>query len=76
MDFFRLAAGSDAVPTTQAMPAPKQSAVALAPTRGPVAKRSQAAAGSKGAAPRGGPVGRMQAKLAAAVNEDPDKKEF
>ena len=53
--------------------APKQAAATVSPpTRGPAAAKPT----PKPAANAGGPVGRMQAKLATAVNEDPDWKEF
>jgi len=71
--FFRIAAGSDVA-------APAASA-ALPPSRGPGAKTQPAARQKPAAAPKraaaasGGPVGKMQAALASAVNQD-DWKEF
>ena len=61
--FFKLAAGAETVQTV--------------PSRGPVAPKQPPAAASKlAAATRGGSVGRMQAKLATAIKNDPDWKEF
>ena len=52
--------------------APPRVAVAPKPQRQPAAAPKPAGSGSG----TGGPVGRMQAALAAAVNNDPDWKEF
>ena len=52
--------------------APSRVAVAPKPKRQPAAEPKRAASGSG----TGGPVGRMHAALAAAVNNDPDWKEF
>jgi methyl-accepting chemotaxis protein len=75
--FFRLAAGSDVVAPASKPVAPKSSDAAA--SRSPAASKSVAKPQAK-AAPKqsagGGPVGRMQAALATAVNEDPDWKEF
>jgi methyl-accepting chemotaxis protein len=70
--YFKLAVGAETVIAPPAAPA-------AAPLRGPAAaKQVPPAATPKRAtaAPAGGPVGRMQAKLATAINDDPDWKEF
>jgi methyl-accepting chemotaxis protein len=77
MAFFRIAAGSDIAPAAVKHAAPP-------PSRGPAAKAQPAAKQKPTATPKraaaangsGGPVGKMQAALATAVNEPADWKEF
>ena len=77
MAFFRIAAGSDVVPAAVKHAAPP-------PMRGPTAKAQPAAKQKPIAAPKraavgngsGGPVGKMQAALAVAVDQEADWKEF
>jgi methyl-accepting chemotaxis protein len=75
--FFKLDAAAEG---GHAGNAREQRSVAAMPSRGPAAapKRQPAAAPKRAAAGgnSGGPVGRMQAALATAVNSDPDWKEF
>ena len=73
--FFRTGTGGEVA--VAAPPAAKRAAP-LAPTRGPAAKQKPAAAPKRAAAGNGsgGPVGRMQATLASAINEPADWKEF
>jgi methyl-accepting chemotaxis protein len=77
--FFKLDGAAEGEHTAQPADARKQRPVAAAPSRGPAAPKQQpvvapkrAAAGANG----GGPVGRMHATLATAVQNDPDWKEF
>jgi methyl-accepting chemotaxis protein len=80
--FFRLSQAAEGEQRAQPADAREQRAVAAAPSRGPaVAPKKQqqpvtapkrVAAGANG----GGPVGRMQAALATAVQNDPEWKEF
>jgi hypothetical protein len=64
VSFFQLGDGAAAVASSRV--------VAMAPRRpaAPAPKRAAAAAADRG------PVGRMQAGLAAAVKKNPDWKEF
>ena len=66
--FFKVDEGAAVAPAAQKAP------VVAMPARAPV--KQPAPAPKRVAATRGGPVGRMQATLAAAVNEDQDWKEF
>jgi hypothetical protein len=84
--FFKLDGAAEGEHTAQPADAREQRPVAAAPSRGPaapsrgpaapkrqpVAAPKRAAAGANG----GGPVGRMHATLATAVQNDPDWKEF
>ncbi|MBI3703656.1 MAG: hypothetical protein HY244_07400, partial [Rhizobiales bacterium] len=78
--FFKLAAGSDVAAAAPASTStPEKRPAAAKPSRAPVTPKQQPAAAPKrvvAGGSRGGPVGRMQAALATAVNEDPDWKEF
>ena len=82
--FFRIAAGAE--PAQSALPVANKRPAPMPPSRGPAAAKAQpamtkqkpAAAPQRAAAGHrsGGPVGRMQAQLATAVNEPADWKEF
>ena len=82
--FFRIAAGAE--PAQAASPVANKRPAPMPPSRGPAAAKAQpamtkqkpAAAPQRAAAGHrsGGPVGRMQAQLATAVNEPADWKEF
>jgi methyl-accepting chemotaxis protein len=78
---FRLRGGSERNDFAQSAPAERQAAPAprpraTAPSRGPAATKRQAAPQKSNAPANRGPVGRMQAGLATALNQDPDWKEF
>jgi methyl-accepting chemotaxis protein len=79
--FFRIDGGAEVGHAAQ--PAGTKQSAALPPSRGPVAKSQTAtakqkpvAAPKRAAAGGRGPVGRMQAVLATAVNSEADWKEF
>jgi methyl-accepting chemotaxis protein len=77
--FFRLDDAARGEQTTQPAGVREQRAAAAAPSRGPAAPKKQPVAAPKrvaAGANGGGPVGRMQAALATAVQDDPDWKEF
>ena len=84
--FFRTGSGGDVAPvaqTAQPRAAAKRPVSALPPNGGSAAKaqraeRKPAMAQKRAAAGNGsgGPVGRMQAQLSAAIDQDPDWKEF
>jgi methyl-accepting chemotaxis protein len=76
--FFKLNATLEDRPAVQSAATRNQRAVAAPPSRGLAASKQQPAAAPKRAAnsKAGGPVRRMQAALATAVNSEPDWKEF
>ena len=85
VSFFKLDAAAENRPAAKPMAAREQRPVAAPPSRGPAAvkqpaapKQQPAAAPKRAAAATnaGGPVRRMQAALATAVNSEPDWKEF
>jgi methyl-accepting chemotaxis protein len=73
--FFKI---DDSAEGGHAAPAQEKRAAVATPSRGPAALRQPVAAPKRAGAgsSRGGPVGRMQSALAAAVKNDPDWKEF
>jgi methyl-accepting chemotaxis protein len=80
VSFFRLDNAAEGEHAAQPVHAREQAPAAMAPTRGPAAAlKHQPAAAPKRVAfggNSGGPVRRMHAALATAVNSDPDWKEF
>jgi methyl-accepting chemotaxis protein len=77
--FFQIDSAAEAVQSAQPAEARERQRTAAAPLRGPAAAKKQPSAPPKRAAIGGhssGPVGRMQAALATAVNEQPGWKEF
>ena len=76
--FFQIDSTAEATQSARpAEPREPQRAAVAAPPRGSAAKKQQSIAAPKRAAAGGrGPVGRMQAALATAVNDEPGWKEF
>jgi methyl-accepting chemotaxis protein len=77
--FFKLAVGAEASDMAPVTSARGQHPVVAVPSRGPAAPNQQPAAAPKRVAVggnSGGPVRRMQAALGAAIQNDPDWKEF
>ena len=71
--FFKLDnAALDDRPAAKSVAAAPSRSPAAAPKKQPIAAPKRVAAGANGS----GPVRRMQAALATAVNRDPDWKEF
>jgi len=73
VSFFKLAAGSDVVPTVQA---PQAAAPTKIAKPAPAVRAQGAVKRATSAPAAGGPVGSMQAALATAIKDEPDWKEF
>jgi methyl-accepting chemotaxis protein len=77
--FFQIDSAAEATQSCQPAEAREQQRAVTVPLRGPAAARKQPFVSPRQVAARGhsrGPVGRMQAALATAVNDEPEWKEF
>ena len=77
--FFQINSTTEAAQAAQPAEAREQQRAVAVPLRGPAAARKQPFVSPRQVTARGhsrGPVGRMQAVLATAVNDEPEWKEF